>query len=362
MPANSCPIHKRPFVRGICGPCRIESRQKPAQAPLNPRAVAVRESEIIPVKRGSGRPPILGTAMTPAERKALSRANQKTKLEDAERRKIVAELMNIYRRQQADIVEGKDKKATLERRGAARVQERQYLNNLLELPLEKLKLALETQKQTPDSHGRLHNERSGEDKRKHGQSEMERLLAARQSVSSNFVINDDMETIKLMSAGSKVKPEGAGPDSFEEDLTLDAADTTVRSGSAKPEHEPTATENWKQRAIESIISKMIFNSELSGAKCLFCNEVFLVEVGAENHLEEQHAKGKKDLERHQEHTAAIAELNSHPSMPGTGMWVDAEPRGLAYQHYKAINLEMESVRKQSRKKRKKNFVTLALAA
>ena len=30
---NLCPIHKRPFVRGICGPCRKESALKPAQTP-----------------------------------------------------------------------------------------------------------------------------------------------------------------------------------------------------------------------------------------------------------------------------------------------------------------------------------------
>jgi hypothetical protein len=42
MPTQLCPIHKRPFVRGICGPCRIESRRKAAQAPVPKSAAALR--------------------------------------------------------------------------------------------------------------------------------------------------------------------------------------------------------------------------------------------------------------------------------------------------------------------------------
>ena len=41
MKINLCPKHNRPFVRGICGPCRIDSRRKPAQVP--PTAVTVRQ-------------------------------------------------------------------------------------------------------------------------------------------------------------------------------------------------------------------------------------------------------------------------------------------------------------------------------
>jgi hypothetical protein len=50
MPANLCPKHNRPFVRGICRPCRIESRQKPPQAPPIAVVPPVR-ADATPVKR-----------------------------------------------------------------------------------------------------------------------------------------------------------------------------------------------------------------------------------------------------------------------------------------------------------------------
>ena len=69
---NLCPTHKRPFVRGICGPCRKANALKPAQAPSV--AVTVIEPEVqretelkTPIRKKRGRPPKHGTAMTPAE-------------------------------------------------------------------------------------------------------------------------------------------------------------------------------------------------------------------------------------------------------------------------------------------------------
>ncbi len=43
-----------------------------------------------------GRPPKNAVAMTPAERKAASRANQKQKEQDAERKRIITALMKMY--------------------------------------------------------------------------------------------------------------------------------------------------------------------------------------------------------------------------------------------------------------------------
>src|SRR5258708_33985908 len=52
---NSCQKHNRPFVRGICGPCRIESRHKPAQAPPTAATVVQRLVDAPPTTK-SGRP------------------------------------------------------------------------------------------------------------------------------------------------------------------------------------------------------------------------------------------------------------------------------------------------------------------
>src|SRR5258708_266011 len=50
MPARNCPIHHRPYVRGICGPCRKESAMKPAQTPAV-AVVAPARADAKPVKR-----------------------------------------------------------------------------------------------------------------------------------------------------------------------------------------------------------------------------------------------------------------------------------------------------------------------
>src|SRR6266404_6840547 len=157
---NLCPKHNRPFVRGICGPCRIESRHKPAQAP--PVAVAMIEPQAapmsapIPISKKRGRPPKHGTAMTPAERKVASRASQKAKQDDAERRNLIAEIVKIVRRNLAgpgDV--GRNSTVT-----ANRNYVRILHDDLFHLSIDKLQMSLEALK-LPDSRGRLHNERSG---------------------------------------------------------------------------------------------------------------------------------------------------------------------------------------------------------
>jgi len=341
-----CPKHRKPLP---CSHCALAA--KPAQAPvavMDPEPTSAVETPFSPKKRG--RPPKYGVAMTPAERKAASRLNQEQKQQDAERRNLISSLMKIFTRQELRIVDDPKRRDKVEeRRNTARQQQRVYLADLNQLSVKELRLAIEGKK-TPDTRGRLHGERSGEDKRSMGQSEIEQIIAAQQHDSSLFD-GPDVEQDPLLAAGFKVRLEGAAPDS-DEDPNSDAGD--VRSGSAKPEHEPTTNEKWKHKAINSVIRKMVYDSKLLGARCLFCNEIFLTEIGADNHLEEQYAKGERDMERHQEHMVAIAALNSSASMPGGGIWTTAEPAGMPYQHYKMVNHEIELVR---RAKRKRNFVT-----
>jgi hypothetical protein len=188
----------------------------------------IRSTETIeqrPVKK-RGRPPKNAVAMTPAERKAASRANQIQKEQDAERenliaalikqadiiegvekrwhlrnvmglsieelrehRNLIAALMEIYRSKQAHIISRGEK-----HRRIARQQERQHLRDLMGLSIEDLRLALMGVSDLPDTRGRLPNERmSGET----GMREIERIAAARER----------------RSRGRRVVPGGAGPDS-----------------------------------------------------------------------------------------------------------------------------------------------------
>jgi hypothetical protein len=335
-----CPKHRKPLP---CSHCALAA--KPARAPEIVVEIVAEQPLLVPKKRG--RPPKHGTAMTPAERKTVSRANQKTKQDDTERRTIIVKLMKIYDRQAMDvIVIGHDSdaiKRAEDRKEIDRGQKRLYLEQLKTLSLDELQLAIEG-KQTPDTHGRLHNERSGEDKREHGQSEIEQILATKQHDSSLF---EDEDQDPHMAAGFRRAPIGSGADQFEaEDSMVDSAD--VRIGSAKPEHESTAGEKWIQKAIKNIVAKM--NFEPDGARCPFCFQVFLTSGSAEYHLDDQYALGEKDMERHLEHRYLIAVMNSHPSMPGGGVSTFMEPLTAPYVHYKLINEEIEVVRKQARKK------------
>src|SRR6267378_212145 len=122
----------------------IQQRKRPAIR-VGPRLAGLPPDEPVaptaPAKR-PGRPPKYGVAMTLAERKAESRANQKTKLEDRERRTLIAKLMKIYRQQQSSIVHDSLRpKAVEERQRSARAQQRQYLAELERLSLPELQVA-----------------------------------------------------------------------------------------------------------------------------------------------------------------------------------------------------------------------------
>jgi len=241
-------------------PPEQEDAQKPAQvavAVLDPEPTRVIGTSSLPKKRGPK--PKYGTAMTPAERQTRSRTNRKQIQDDAERRNqqiqddvrrkaLIAELMEIYDRQQANVVKTENKKATDERRAVDRKQRAQFHIYLMALPVEDLKLALETEKQAPDTHGRLPDERSGEGKRQFGQSEIERLLATRQHDSSLFEGEDQDPNL---AGGFKVTPEGAAPESFDtKDSTVDTADKP----GAHPPRIPTKTWERQKKTDEKMLA------------------------------------------------------------------------------------------------------------
>jgi len=226
------PPAKRAFSGMVGLPPEPEDVQKPAQATvtvLNPEPAPIM-IESVPKKRGPK--PKFGVAMTPLERQTRSRTNRKQeqenaeretqqKQDDAKRETLIAELMEIYDRQQSEIVKTKEEKKVIEeRRKTDRKQRAQYHSDLMGLSLAELYVAIDDM--PPDTHGRLTDERSGESGRKHGQSEIERLLSVRQHDSSLF---EDEDQDPNLAAGFKTKPEGAAPESFDmKDSTADIAD------------------------------------------------------------------------------------------------------------------------------------------
>jgi hypothetical protein len=368
-----CPKHRKPLP---CSHCALAAKPAPVVPATETPEPA--PALVIPTHKKMGRPPRLGVAMTPAERKAASRLNRKQKEQDAERRRLIAELMKIYRRQQSRIVidARKTHKKWEDAHKAARQHERQHLDELTQMSLAGLQSVLGIQTRTPDTHGRLHNERSGETERGYGQSEIERILAAQQhdasltsasttlraaTISPNdLFIESEQErdpNHALLAAGHKSKPKGCGPTSFEVDKTAEVADAT-RRGPTKPVYEPTTREKWKTKAIESLVSKIDFYSGPS-PKCAYCQKTFLVKLSAENHLEEQYGQGERDLSAWWDHAWTMQQV------AGDSIPFDSKPRGLSYVHYVGIRAEMDLVKSQARKKPskkpKRSFVTSAVS-
>jgi hypothetical protein len=294
--------------------------------------------------------------MNSAQRQADSRARRKREQDDAERRKLIAQLMKVYRRlQSAIVIDAKEKPRDWEEAHKTAGQHRRpYLEQLNQMSLDQLKSVLTAENDTPDSHGRLHNERSGEAGRSHGQSEIEQILAAKQYDSSYFDVDDeDAGQDPQLAGGFRTKLEGAGPETFDaEDPTADVADN-VRGGPVKPIYEATTSEKWLSKAIAILVNKLDFESvdfeSMTGPKCPFCDVTFLVKDSATRHLEEQYSTGPRNWKARFNRSWAFQQLWLKGSMPSY-IEVDNPPE-LPHAHLLGISDEVAEVKSNARKLR-----------
>jgi hypothetical protein len=164
-------------------------------------------------KRKRGRP---RKHANDAAKMAAYRLREQKKREDAMHTRVVAWLIKRCKTMLASPSK-KPSNKTSESVDTILAKNRQYLRefekNLFALPIDELKKVKNICEQAPDSHGRLHNERSGDAGRKMGLSEIERILDARRAF-----------------GGRKVGPIGRGPDSYE---TTDADDPGIRKWGPK---------------------------------------------------------------------------------------------------------------------------------
>jgi hypothetical protein len=229
---NAAPMQRRkPALRAFSGlvgqPYESSEPAIPAPGILVPALLSGKKP---------GRPPKYANN---AEKQAEYRKRQKIKEDDTERRNLVTKLMKIYRRQQGRIVfDPIHPSAKDHLRISDGKQRRAYHDALMELTLKDLQLALATEKEAPDSHGRLPGETSGEGPRSGGMSSFERQIAAAER---------DRD-------GRKVRPEGAGPDVYEYPNTADPADNEAPRGqriSAKElENEDRINAKFEALALE----------------------------------------------------------------------------------------------------------------
>lgn len=347
--AQVCQLCQVQGIKKLIPPSQAKAhkmRMHPETVPTSPAQAPPAE----PVPKRRGRPPKHGVAMTAAERKAASRAWQKEEQQDAERRKLVAELLIIEKRNLA-----KPGGETITELGKDRIRSanRQYLqtlhDNLLHQSIDALRKSLKALEELPDSHGRLHNERSGEAERSMGQSEMEKLDNARRHDTGLFEVDDPeaaTQEAKQMAAGFQVTPQGAGPDVFD---TSEDDEVDKPSSSPKPNWTPTAHEKWRIVAINNIIHKMNFKFDSPGTrKCPFCSETFLVSDSAARHFEEQYGKDVRAYEKWVSFGSALYQLHLTAGAPLVDPGLPPN-----VPHSVGIEEEVERLRKQARKKPKK---------
>lgn len=222
-----------------------------------------------------GRPALGDRPMTSAERKARSRAMKAEKKADEDKRNIVAGLMRKIRRMQPIITS--DAFQAERARGENRVRLRKLHDDLLQMPMASIKEVLETYDLTPDSHGRLHNERSGEASRQYGMGELERIIAGQQH------------------ANGRVRPEGYGKDE-DEPSQDEPAETTFRPPTGPripPEH--IAFLESREAILKCLIAehvKKISEDDVDTQhRCLLCGRLLLELPDAMQHFWVEYGRG-----------------------------------------------------------------------
>jgi hypothetical protein len=280
---------------------------------------------IVQVRAKPGPKPVHGVAMTAAERKQRSRANKK----EPEKRNLIAVILKVFKRGLPTPGKAKPGRYSAENvREDNRKRLRQLSEDLMKESLPELQKYLNSLKQTPDSHGRLHNERSGERRLRGEMSEMEVLIAAKERAEH----------------GGKAEPKGAGPASYEKpDSMTDSAD--IKSPS--PYRETPDAEARIEHQIILIINEIFSNPDVT-PKCPWCSETFEEYVQAENHLHAEYNKVRSLSERAKEYRFYLKERE------------DAQTRALLKHvqksirdndHFRGINHRVREQRNKEKKVR-----------
>lgn len=271
---------RKPIQRAFTGLVGMPPEQSATLAPV--------PAPSVPAKRGPGRPPNGDKAMTPTERKRASRANNTAKVADAQRRDLIAKLLETYKRMLPEndtrsnyLVSNRQRMRTLH-------------NELFALTLKQLELVLSQFNGTLDSTGRLKNERSGEDNRKYGMSEMERIVAAQE--------RDEATT--------KVSAGGASPDSDEDD-SPDSGGRSSGFERMSPEYREKL--RGRERMFEEMVQQHCdFGTTGLFARCRLCGVGDLQRSDLVEHFATEYERGMKLYEHWK--TLSESELNCPQGM------------------------------------------------
>jgi len=174
-----------------------------------------------------------------------------------------------------------------------RAYQRKLREELLTVTLDDLRTIVQTLKQNLDTHGRLHNERSGEGERLNGISEIERLLARKEQRRNGHQVS--VKTPSILKA----------PQSDEA----------------------------RDAAIRDLVNEMSVDHI-----CSWCGTKFDVRTAPENHFQDEYAQGKRQADQ-------VKTLRALDLVP-TEILEEAERRLTEQTHYLGINERVQRLRKR----------------
>jgi len=268
--------------------------------------------------------------MTPTERKR----NQYERQHEPEKRQLVANILKIMKRQMAVPAHSGDvrrQSSTESVQKENRIRLRTLHSELTALSVSDVQKYAETLKKAPDSHGRLHNERSGEGPRINGMSEMERIIAAQER-------NEH---------GGRARPQGHGPTSYE---PADPAD--VKTSIYNP-LQKTEAEKHIDEAIEQLVEEFrqtLASPDVSAVKCPWCAVMPTSPTGAEIHFNAEYTKGKNQKVYIEE----LEAYNEEAYSPVPTAILDAAKESLRNNlHFKGINEIIKERRRADREWKRK---------
>jgi len=296
----------------------IQQRKPPAQrafrglagSPLavteSPPPTSTGASEGLPRKRG--RPPKNGVPMTAAERQ-----REKYKRDtEPQVRSLIAQIIKIVKRGMTTPAAAEDdtdqsaRTRALDIRKENRVRLNQLQTELFKLGLQDLRNYLRVLKNTPDSRGRLHGERSGEKPVAGDHTELELIIAAQQRK------NQPIVTVLT-------------------DTTLE--DTLDKIAQDVMNQEKTEVQSEGETEV------------VHGVKCPVCSDMLY----NRNDVWEHFNKFYRDGKRQKQHIEALEDIVGMPKL----VLDDANQALTDNNHFHYVNDQVKLFRKQQRHEKKK---------
>jgi hypothetical protein len=288
---------KTPVERAYSGLVGRPYEPKPAPVPAGSTEPSETPTVATAPKR-RGRPPKDNKTMSGRERMQKYRQEKQKKLEDKERRDLVAQLAKIHKRLLpfADPESPIADKVFAERR----LRLREIRDKWILLPIEELRKTLQVYEENKDSEGRLPGESSGEADRKNGMSGAEQQLA--------------------IVEGEQHGNHGEGPGTAKDNYNTPREPSTRAPRGIQTPKEHVAYLDRREDIITELIRqhvrKISLDEDQPAHRCTLCSAKLSGFSDARQHFWEEYDKGLLLYYRFQELSEDPAVLEMAPQIIG----------------------------------------------